>query len=269
MTKQIIALSGYARAGKDTAADVLVSEFGFTKVAFADKLREFLYAEDPYVQETFTDTAHGSGGTGKMCRNATGKYRLVSSVIDEYGWDGYKNTLWGWDLRRLLQRLGTEAGRQTLWDTIWIDAAFIGAGDAEKIVVSDARFFNEFDAVRARGGVVWRIERPGVGPVSNHPSETEAPGYSHFDRLVYNNQDIKYFEQRIREEYSMFRERFNKSQTPKQPQIKPEILAEIDEGFDEDGLRSTPLPSGIEKVVKESGVITSGYSGMPKTVGTI
>lgn len=36
----IIALSGYAQSGKDTTADILVREFGFTRIAFADKLKE-------------------------------------------------------------------------------------------------------------------------------------------------------------------------------------------------------------------------------------
>ena len=35
----IIGIDGYAGAGKDTAADILVKE-GFTKVSFADSLRE-------------------------------------------------------------------------------------------------------------------------------------------------------------------------------------------------------------------------------------
>jgi hypothetical protein len=161
---EIIALSGYARSGKDEAAHVLVEEFGFVQVAFADKLREMLYQLNPIVNF-----------------DVMGKTNIyVQDVIDEWGWDGYKETAFGTEIRRLLQRLGTEAGRQTLWDSIWIDAALTGLPEDARVVVSDARFFNEFDAVRARGGEVWRIERPGVGPANDHPSETEAVGYAHF-----------------------------------------------------------------------------------------
>jgi dephospho-CoA kinase len=46
---QLIGLSGYARSGKDEAAKVLIEEFGFKRIAFADKLRDFLYALDPIV----------------------------------------------------------------------------------------------------------------------------------------------------------------------------------------------------------------------------
>jgi hypothetical protein len=188
---EIIALSGFARAGKDEAAKVLVEEFGFIQVAFADKLREMLYALNPKVEtEWFMTTIPKPAFEWR-----------VQDVINEYGWDGYKETRYGPEIRRLLQRLGTEAGRQTLWDTIWIDAAFANVPEDSKVVVSDARFFNEFDAVRDRGGEIWRIERPGVGPVSNHPSETEAVGYTHFAQRINNDGTLEAYYQKIRDAY--------------------------------------------------------------------
>lgn len=184
---QIVGLSGFARAGKDEAAKVLVEEYGFTQVAFADKLREFLYAMNPLASD----------------QNG---WVTVQDVIDKYGWDGYKETMYGSEIRRLLQRLGTEAGRQTMWDTIWIDAAFVGLPEAAKIVVSDARFFNEFDAIRARGGEVWRINREGVGPANSHASEMEAINYPHFTRTLNNTSDLETFKGFVRLAYKDFEE---------------------------------------------------------------
>ena len=149
---EIIGLSGFARSGKDEAARVLVEEFGFKQVAFADKLRDFLYAMNPFV-------AWEPGYRSNVSERINGAMMMpiyVQDVIDHHGWGGYKETKYGPEIRRLLQRLGTEAGRQTMWDTIWIDAALTGHGDDARLVVSDARFFNEFDAVRARGGGIWR-----------------------------------------------------------------------------------------------------------------
>lgn len=183
---EIIALSGYARAGKDEAAKVLVEEFGFVQVAFADKLREFLYAMDPPCAVSKEDPS---------------KMILVSEVIDVYGWDGYKFTEYKDEIRRQLQRLGTEAGRQTMWDSIWIDAALTGLPEDARVVVSDARFFNEFDAVRERGGYVWRIDRDGVGPVSDHPSETEAPKYDKFSLFLKNNGTLQDWHDLVLSEY--------------------------------------------------------------------
>lgn len=177
---EIIGLSGFARTGKDEVAKILVEEHGFTRIAFADKLREVLYALNPIVSERDRDIA------GRY-----EKYIKVQDVIDQYGWNGYKETPYGAEIRRLLQRLGTEAGRQSLWDSIWIDAAFAGASDDAKIVVADARFYNEFDAVRDRGGKVWRVERPGVGPLNEHASENEATDYPHFAVYVQNDGNLE------------------------------------------------------------------------------
>lgn len=188
---QIIGLSGFARAGKDETAKVLVEQYGFTQVAFADKLREFLYAMDPLV-----------AFEGPWLEDADGV--TVSMVIDKFGWGGYKETPYGTEIRRLLQRLGTEAGRQTLWDTVWIDAAFAGVPADAKIVVSDARFYNEFDAVHKRGGEVWRIDRPGVGPANEHASEMEAIDYPRFDRFINNSRDLDYLADTVRKAYFDF-----------------------------------------------------------------
>lgn len=187
---EIIGLSGYARSGKDEAAKVLVEKFGFVQVAFADKLREVLYQLNPVVDMGFDD-------------DIDLEPIYLQEVIDQTGWDGYKETDHGPEIRRLLQRLGTEAGRQTLWDTIWIDAAFAGLPDDAKVVVSDARFFNEFDAIRERGGKIWRIERPGVGPVSDHPSETEAPKYEHFAYTIWNDGDLEMYRDAIKSLYQL------------------------------------------------------------------
>lgn len=183
---EIIALSGYARSGKDEAARVLVEEHGFVQVAFADKLREMLYALNPIV-----------AGVGRMNDDPT----YVQDVIDQYGWGGYKETRYGDEIRRLLQRLGTEAGRQTLWDSIWIDAALTGLDENARVVVSDARFFNEFDAVRERGGYIWRINREGVGPANEHASEMEAVDYPYFSLFIENNGTLEEYQNVVRKEY--------------------------------------------------------------------
>lgn len=169
----IIGLSGYARSGKDEAAKALVA-MGFQRTAFADKLREFLYALNPIV-------------------DVYSQYR-VQDVIDEYGWDGYKETSWGPEIRELLQRLGTDCGRELIGDTVWIDATL---GRFENpcshmvdLVVTDCRFPNEAEAIKRRGGVVVRIERPGVGPANSHASETSLDNWD-FDHVIVNDGSIR------------------------------------------------------------------------------
>lgn len=192
---ELIALSGFARSGKDEAAKVLVERFGFKQIAFADKLREALYALNPMV---VADGEHHGilpvGYNGPV-------HRFLADVIDEYGWEGYKSSPFSQDMRRLIQRLGTNAGREVLGDTIWIDAALTGLDENAKVVASDGRFFNELDAVREYGGYVWRIERESVGPANDHPSELEAVDYPYFSLRLENNGTLEQWHDVVAREY--------------------------------------------------------------------
>lgn len=161
----LIGLSGFARAGKDSVAAVLVQERGFVRVAFADRMRAAILALDPLVLDEY------------------GSARRLSLLVDSQGWERAK-TLYP-EVRRLLQRFGTEAGREIHGEECWIDAAFRDLPDGH-VVFSDVRFRNEADRIRKAGGKIWRIERPGIGPASAHPSETELVAYD-FDLVIEND----------------------------------------------------------------------------------
>jgi hypothetical protein len=182
----IIGLSGYARSGKDEAA-VALQQIGFKRVAFADKLREVLYQLDPLIAPT----------PEKYFVEAKNPVRL-KEVIDDYGWGTYKETRYATEIRRLLQRLGTEAGRQTLWDSIWVDAAFAGLAPEDNVVVTDCRFPNEAEAVKERDGEVWRITRAGVGPANSHASETSLDDWD-FDVSIMNDGSLEDYHGLVRE----------------------------------------------------------------------
>lgn len=168
---ELLAFSGYARSGKDEAAKALAS-LGYQRVAFADRLREFLAALDPIV-----------GYERRFFR--TIPIRL-STIISAYGWDGYKETPYVDEIRPLLQRLGTECGRDLLYDDVWVDAALNHLDPNGKYVVADCRFVNEADGIRARGGKVIRVMRAGVGPANSHKSETALDDYD-FDAYINND----------------------------------------------------------------------------------
>jgi hypothetical protein len=130
--------------------------------------------------------------------------------LTEYGWDGYKTSAYGKEMRELMQRLGTECGRELISDTVWIDAAlgpYIGQGfetpgPPPKIVVTDMRFSNEFQSVINRGGMTIRIVRLGVGPANSHPSETALDDYfkkGYFDAVIINDGTIADLHRKVRQ----------------------------------------------------------------------
>jgi hypothetical protein len=180
---KLVGLSGYARSGKDTVAEILVEQCGYQRVAFADKLRQALYELNPVV-----------GHENEMY----GLLGLVylQDIIDEYGWDGVKSTRYGPEVRRLLQRLGTEAGRNVLGNNIWVDAALNDLDDQGRYVFTDCRFVNEATAITELGGQVWRVNRPGVGPANDHISEIGLDDWN-FDFTVSNDGTIQQLSDRV------------------------------------------------------------------------
>lgn len=155
----IVGFCGLARSGKDTAAGVVIaSDPEYRRIAFADPMRDALMALDPWV------------AVGHKL------HIKLSALIETIGWNAAKQDFP--DVRRLLQRFGTEMGREHFGTDFWVDLAWsrYGVERGSKVVVTDVRFPNESDRVHRDGGVVIRIVRPGVeaalGPNAGHASET-------------------------------------------------------------------------------------------------
>lgn len=172
---KLIGLSGYARSGKDTVGDYLVKHHGFVKVSFAEPMRQALLALNPYLQSS-------NAWIGEGVR--------LQDVIHAYGWDGYKGSFWGDDIRGLMQRFGTEVGRKQFGEDFWVDKASklidTYLWQDMNVVITDMRFVNEAKAVEALGGQTWRIERDGVVAANAHVSETALDTYG-FDQLIRND----------------------------------------------------------------------------------
>ena len=158
----IIGLTGYAQSGKDTLASILVEKYGYSRIAFADKIRDFLYGINPMV----------------AC-SPTG---YLQDLVNLVGWDKAKQEP---QVRRLLQDLGISA-RDLIDENIWVTAALSSVTKDQRVVVTDVRFENEAMMIKLMGGQLWRVKRVGVGPVNNHVSESELDGYK-MDQIFVNN----------------------------------------------------------------------------------
>jgi hypothetical protein len=157
----LIGLSGYAQSGKDTFANILIEKHGFKRLAFADKIREFLLALDD------------SG--------------LLETEVRTFGWDAVKQDP---DIRGALQALGI-AARKTFGEYFWVDQVMAQVlNDGSNYVITDVRFPNELEAIRSAGGKVGRITRMGVNAVNGHESE-HALANAQFDFYIENDGEIK------------------------------------------------------------------------------
>jgi len=169
---KIIGLTGYAQSGKDTVANILVEKYGYKKIAFADKIRDFLYAMNPLV--------------------ACSPSGYLQGLVDLVGWDKAKQEP---QVRMLLQNVGV-AAREVIAEDIWIISALANVGVDDKIVIADVRFENEAEILKSLGGQIWRVKRLGVEAVNRHISETQMDGYK-VDQIFINNGTIEDLENLI------------------------------------------------------------------------
>lgn len=159
----IIGLTGYAQAGKDSVANILVDHYGYQRIAFADPIRKLLYEMNPIVKD--------------------GGYR-VQGVVDGYGWDVAKTAFP--EVRTMLQSLGVGA-RKTFGDMFWVQQALRQVHFEGNFVITDVRYPNEAKAIREYDdSQIWRIKRSGVLPVNAHASETAMDGEK-VDQIFLNN----------------------------------------------------------------------------------
>lgn len=154
----LIGLAGYAGAGKDEVAKILVREHGLKRIAFADPLRSMLYDLNPVID----------------CDCYGSRPVRVKDLVDTLGWDVAKRN--HQEIRELLQRLGNEAAKPVFGDSCWTDIGMAAARESHlSVVFSDCRFPVEAQAVRDAGGQIWEVRRPGVGPVNGHASDAGLP----------------------------------------------------------------------------------------------
>jgi hypothetical protein len=109
-------------------------------------------------------------------------------------------------VRDLLQKLGTDACRNGLHTNTWVNALMADykmhpehfndiangreTGDGyPNWIITDTRFPNEAQAIKDAGGIVIRVDRPGVKAINAHPSETALDNWN-FDHKIMNGSDI-------------------------------------------------------------------------------
>lgn len=159
---KLIAFTGLATCGKTTAADYLVKGHGYVRMSFAQPIRQMLSAIGVTPQEM-------SEGKNVPCEKLCGKTP-----------------------RFAMQTLGTEWARRHIGDDLWVRALCAHIRTARdyglRHVIDDCRFDNEAAAVKEMGGVVIRIERPGLVAMAHASERGISPEL--VDAVIFNALDM-------------------------------------------------------------------------------
>lgn len=140
----IIGITGLISSGKDTAADYLCTVHGFKRMSFAGALKDAVAAIFGWDRELLE-------GSTKASRE----------------WREQVDTWWATRLniphltpRWVLQQWGTEVGRKSFHDDIWVASVENRLRNInEDIVITDCRFPNELSAIKNAGGITMRTHR--------------------------------------------------------------------------------------------------------------
>ena len=174
----IIALSGKKQVGKDTFSDVLCERYNFSRVAFADPLRNLcsrVFYMDPsmFLDNTKKDARmkrvyldfHDIDNIRKIVENEWGYTVSEESrnAMEEFHGVEFDTP------RDILRFVGTKMLREHVADNIWVEMAASKIRELKgKIVITDCRFGNERDFLGAMGAILVLIKRNDNGNPEEH-----------------------------------------------------------------------------------------------------
>lgn len=177
----LVAIGSQMRVGKDTAAQALIRDLSYVRVAFADPLKQLAIECDPLVLPV------------NAAVNLPVHNRLSWLVKGADGWDEAKARFP--EVRRFLQNLGVGC-RTVFGERFWIDMALAEAARNERTVFPDLRFRNEAEAVREAGGFLVKVNRPGMQS-GFHVSEHDLDDWTDWDLVVENDSTIVELEAKV------------------------------------------------------------------------
>lgn len=209
----IIALSGYAGSGKDLVGQFIQLQNCPYRIQNGTNIIKLVSVDDWWLEEQ----------SGWEIKKFAGKLKVIASMltgipVEKFEDQAFKKTNLGkqWNapipgedwkdgkpvdvpmtVRDFLQRLGTDGLRDGLHTNVWVNALFSdytpthhdhapNGFEYPNWIITDCRFPNEAQAVKEHGGIIIRVNRPGVTAVNAHPSETSLDHWD-FDEVITND----------------------------------------------------------------------------------
>jgi len=172
----LIVISGKARAGKDTFGKILQAKLkdNYFIMAFANELKRRLKKDfDLSNSQLYGDLKEVPD---KRYRKPTDEDKVIY-----------------WTPREIMQFIGTDTFR-AIDDNFWVNQLFkyVTRNNLKNVIITDGRFPTEIEAVKSRGGIHIRVDRPDAQEIcgSLHSSETSLDTYDDIDFIVNNNSTI-------------------------------------------------------------------------------
>jgi len=138
----IIGVVGFLGSGKGTVGDVLIQNYGYYRLSFADAVKDS-------VSVIFGWPRH-------LLEGDTEESRVFREQPDPFWSERFEYDV---TPRYMMQLMGTEAGRDVFHKNIWIYTLENRMRNFENVVVPDVRFPNEINFIRSKKGKIIRVKR--------------------------------------------------------------------------------------------------------------
>jgi len=178
----LIAICGFQGSGKDTLANILIENYGYTKVSFGGILKDIVSIIFNWDRD--------------LLEGITIKSREWRETVDN--WWANRLDIPNLTPRYILQHIGTDILRNKFHPDIWVAALERKLYNKCGIVITDCRFQNEIEMVKKLDGKLINIYK-GIIP-SWFGKEDEFPKDMHsseviwtkstFDKTIENNGSI-------------------------------------------------------------------------------
>ena len=216
----IIGINGYAGSGKDTVGTIIQYLKAKPENTSLEDVLDFPLTHQWWLEDMSTwEIKKWAGKLKAIASMLTGinqekfeDQEFKKTNLDSQ-WDcnppGKVGTVYRQPMtvRDFLQKLGTDAIRDGLHTNAWVNALMadytptqvqwsdgpLGGykdGPMPNWIITDTRFPNEAQAIKDAGGLVIRVDRPGVKPINDHPSEVGLDSWK-FDYKIANVSDLK------------------------------------------------------------------------------
>jgi hypothetical protein len=145
----LIGICGFQSSGKDTAAELLINEYGFIKLSFASALKDVLSVI--------------FGWDRSKLEGLTQEDRQWREIVDP--WWSQSLKMPQLTPRYVLQYFGTDLFRNHWHPDIWVKVIenkivrLLESYDNPKIVITDCRFENEINLILRYGGKMMHMHR--------------------------------------------------------------------------------------------------------------